>query len=381
MTTSTIPTRGAQLRSLITADGTLELSLEDVEIPELAPDDVLVRVEAAPVNPSDLATLVGYADLDAAVASGPPEAPRVTAPVPPGYLRAVTARVGQSVPVGNEGAGVVIAAGAGAAAQALLARTVALADGGMYAQYRVADAPSVLEIPDDVRPEQAASSFVNPMTALGFIETMHREGHTALLNTAAASNLGQMLVMLCLADGIGLVNIVRSDAQADMLASLGAEYVCNSTSPTFQGDLIAALIATGATIAFDAIGGGRLAGTILAAMESALNQTAPAYSPYGSTTHKQVYIYGALDPGPTELDRSSGMSWSIGGWLVRNFLATIDDQAAHRLRARAVSGLKTVFASTYTQQITLAQALDLDILRAYSRKATGEKYLITPHHD
>jgi NADPH:quinone reductase len=376
---SATPTSGRQLRSLITASGTLELSLVDADLPELADDDVLVRVEAAPINPSDLATLVGYADLDAAVASGTPDAPWVTAPVPTSHLRAVAARVDRSLPVGNEGAGVVIAAGASSAAQALLGKTVALAGGGMYAQYRVTDVGSVLVMPADVGPLEAASSFVNPMTALGFVETMRRERHTALVNTAAASNLGQMLVKLCVADSIGLVNIVRSDAQAEMLRSLGAQHVCNSTSSTFMSDLVGALVATGATIGFDAVGGGRLAGTILSAMEAALNQTATSFSPYGSSTHKQVYIYGALDPGPTEIERSFGLSWSIGGWLVRNFLDTIGVEAAGQLRARAVAGLKTMFASSYTQQISLSEALDLDTLGAYRRMATGEKYVITPH--
>jgi NADPH:quinone reductase len=373
------PTTGRQIRSLITSSGSPELSVVDVEIPALEPDDVLVRVEAAPINPSDLATLVGYADLDGAAVVGPPHAPLVTAPVPASYLRAAGARVDIPLPTGNEGAGTVIAAGASPAARALVGKTVSLAGGGMYAQYRVAGVRDLLVMPDDIDPVEAASSFVNPMTALGFVETMRREGHTAMVNTAAASNLGQMLVKLCGADDVGLVNIVRNDAQVDLLRSIGADQVCNSTSPTFTDDLVAAIGATGATIGFDAVGGGRLANAILTAMEAALNQTAPTFRPYGSSTYKQMYIYGALDPSPTELTRSFGLSWGIGGWLVRNFLASVDDDTAARLRERVVAGLRTTFASAYTRRVSLVEALDLDTLRAYRRMATGEKYLITPN--
>ncbi|HET6728491.1 MAG TPA: zinc-binding dehydrogenase [Jiangellaceae bacterium] len=379
MTMSNIPSSGKQLRSLITEDGQLELSLVDEPVSNLADDEVLVRVEATPINPSDLGLLVSFSDLDGAVASGSADSPVVTAPVPPAYMRAVTARIGQSLPVGNEGAGVVIAAGAAPTAQALIGRTVALAGGGMYAQYRVAKVGAVLPMPDEVTPLDAASSFVNPLTALGFLETMRREGHTALINTAAASNLGQMLVRLCQADGIELVNIVRSQAQAELLGDLGAVHICNSGSETFFADLVSAIAATGATIGFDAIGGGKLTGQILTAMEAALSQTASAYSLYGSSTRKRVYIYGALDPGPTEIRRSFGLSWDVGGWLVTPFLAEVGPEVVQRLRARVVAELKTTFASSYSQEISLAQALNIDTLRDCRRTATGEKYLIRPN--
>jgi NADPH:quinone reductase-like Zn-dependent oxidoreductase len=376
---SDFPSAGKQLRSLITENGQLQLSLADESIPELTDDEVLVRVEATPINPSDLGVLVGYADLDAAVASGGDDSPVVTAPVPPDYLRAVKARIGQSLPVGNEGAGVVIAAGAASTAQALKGKTVALAGGGMYTQYRVAKADAVLAMPDGVSPLDAASSFVNPLTALGFLETMRREGHTALVNTAAASNLGQMLVRLCRVDGVELVNIVRSQAQAELLGDLGAKHICNSASPTFLADLVSAIAASGATIGFDAVGGGKLTGQILTAMEVALTQDASAYSIYGSSTRKRVYIYGALDPGPTELGRSFGLSWDVGGWLVTPFLFDAGLEVFERLRARVVAELKTTFASSYSHEISLAQALNIDTLREYARAATGEKYLITPN--
>lgn len=374
-----VPVTGKQLRSLVTADGTLELSLVDEPVPELADDEILVRVDATPINPSDLGLLVGNADLDHAVASGDAESPVVTATVPAGYLRAAEARIDKSLPVGNEGAGVVIATGSSPAAQAFDGTTVALAGGGMYAQYRVAKADAAFAMPDGVTAREAASSFVNPLTALGFLETMRSEGHTALVNTAAASNLGRMLLKLCLADGIGLVNIVRSDAQVELLRDLGAVHVCNSSSPSFTDDLVSAIVATGATIGFDAIGGGRLASRILAAMEVALSSTATAFSPYGSSTHKQVYVYGGLDPSPTEINRSFGLSWGIGGWLVTPFLAKAGPEVVQRLRARVVAELTSTFASAYTQEISLAEALNLDTLRAYRRMATGEKYLINPN--
>lgn len=376
---SQIPVTGKQLRSLMTADGRLELSLVDERVPDLADDEILVRVDATPINPSDLGLLVGYADIDHAVASGTAESPVVTAPVPAEYLRAAAARIDKSLAVGNEGAGVVIAAGPSPAAQALNGRTVALAGGGMYTQYRVAKADAAFAMPHGVTAPDAASSFVNPLTALGFLETMRTEGHTALVNTAAASNLGRMLVKLCLVDGIGLVNIVRSEAQAESLRDLGAVHICNSNSPSFTADLVAAIEATGATVGFDAVGGGKLVTQILNAMEIALSSTAPTYSRYGSSTHKQIYIYGGLDPSPTEINRSFGFAWGVGGWLVTPFLAKAGPEVVQRLRARVVAELASTFASTYTEEISLSQALDLDTLHAYRRMATGEKYLINPN--
>ena len=373
------PGIGLQLRSLIKGTGEFELSLAKVSTPAPAADEVVVRVEASPINPSDLGLLLGAADMTTAKLSGAPDNPVVTATVPEAMMRAMTGRLDESMPVGNEGAGVVVSAGASDAAQALLGKNVAMIGGAMYAQYRCLNAAACLVLPAGATPADGASSFVNPLTALGMVETMRREGHSALVHTAAASNLGQMLNRLCLKDGIGLVNIVRDAKQEELLRAAGAVHVCNSTAPTFMTDLTATLIATGATLAFDAIGGGKLAGQILTAMEAAANRTAKVYSRYGSTVHKQVYIYGGLDTRPTELIRSFGMAWGIGGWLLFPFLQKLAPTEAQRLRDRVAAELKTTFASHYTRVISLYEALQLETIAAYSKRATGEKYLINPN--
>ena len=369
---------GLQLRSLIRKDGSFELSLADVATPEPGPDQVVVRIEATPINPSDIGLLIGPADLRSAKQSGTADRPVVTATVPPAALKAMAGRLDDSMPVGNEGAGVVVQAGASDAARALLGKTVAMIGGAMYAQYRTIKASDCLVLPPGATAAEGASCFVNPLTSLGMVETMRREGHTALVHTAAASNLGQMLNRICLKDGVGLVNIVRSAEQAKLLRGIGAKHVCDSTSPTFIDDLTDAIVETGATLAFDAIGGGRLASQILACMETAANRTAKVYSRYGSSVHKQVYIYGSLDTGPTELYRSFGMTWGVGGWLLFPFLQKIGPEAAGRLRQRVADELKTTFASHYTQVISLREALQLDTIAAYTRRATGEKFLIDP---
>ncbi len=373
-----VPATALQLRSLVTADQAVQLSLDTVAVPEPGPTEVLVRVEATPINPSDLGLLLAGADATAAVVSGPPDRPVVTAPLPDAAMRAVAARVGVPMPVGNEGAGTVVAAGSSPAAQALLGKTVAAAGGAMYAQYRCVDVSLCLELPDGARAVDGASSFVNPMTALGMVETMRMENHTALVHTAAASNLGQMLNRLCIEEQVPLVNIVRRPAQADLLRAAGAAYVLNSTAPDFMADLTAALTETSATLAFDATGGGRLASQILTCMEAAASAAAGSYSRYGSTVHKQVYIYGSLDRGPTELTRNFGMAWGVGGWLLTPFLQRIGLDGLVRLRSRVAAGLSTTFASTYTDEVSLAGALGLDAIAGYSRQATGQKYLIIP---
>ena len=373
------PGIGLQLRSLIKGTGEFELSLAKVSTPAPAADEVVVRVEASPINPSDLGLLLGAADMTTAKLSGAPDNPVVTATVPEAMMRAMTGRLDESMPVGNEGAGVVVSAGASDAAQALLGKNVAMIGGAVYAQYRCLNAAACLVLPAGATPADGASSFVNPLTALGMVETMRREGHSALVHTAAASNLGQMLNRLCLKDGIGLVNIVRDAKQEELLRAAGAVHVCNSTAPTFVTDLTATLIATGATLAFDTIGGGKLAGQILTAMEAAANRTAKVYSRYGSTVHKQVYIYGGLDTRPTELIRSFGMAWGIGGWLLSPFLQKLAPTDAQRLRERVAAELKTTFASHYTRVISLYEALQLETIAAYSKRATGEKYLINPN--
>jgi NADPH2:quinone reductase len=374
-----IPRAGLQLRSLVKADATLELSLVSVPTPEPAADEVLIRVEAAPINPSDLGLLFGPADMGTARLSGTPASPLVTARIPEKLMRAMAMRVDQSLPVGNEGAGVVVRAGSSDAAQGLLGKVVAAVGGAMYSQFRCVKVDQCTVLPAGTTPAEGASAFVNPLTALGIVETMRREGHKALLHTAAASNLGQMLVRVCLDDGIALVNIVRKKEQGDLLRKLGAIHVCDSSSPSFIQDLIEALVATEATIAFDATGGGKLASQILTCMELALNKTAKAYSRYGSTTHKQVYIYGGLDPSPTELARNFGMAWGIGGWLLTPFLQRIAPDEAQRLKDRVAREIKTTFASTYSGEGSLAEVLQPEAMNAYGKRATGEKYLVRPN--
>jgi len=370
---------GLQLRSLIKTGGELEISLLDVATPEPGPDEVVVRVEATPINPSDLGLLTGAADMTTAKASGSKDSPVITAKVPEAGMKAMAGRLDESMPVGNEGAGVVIKTGSSDAATALMGRTVAMIGGAMYAQYRCLKVSECLPLPDGTTPAEGASCFVNPLTALGMTETMRREGHKALVHTAAASNLGQMLNKICLKDGIPLVNIVRSTEQADILRKIGAKHVVDSSSPTFMDDLTGALVETGATLAFDAIGGGRLAGQILTCMESAVNKTAKVYSRYGSNVHKQVYIYGSLDPRPVELNRAFGMAWGVGGWLLFPFLMKIGPVDGKRLRERVVDELKTTFASHYTKVVSLQEALDLSNIAIYAKRSTGEKFLINPN--
>ena len=371
-----------QLRSLVKKSGELEVSLVDTPLPEaLGADEVLVRVEAAPINPSDLGLLFGAADMRTAKASKDGTGrPVVTAQVPEGAaLRAMAGRLDQSMPVGNEGAGVVVQAGSSMAAQALLGKTVAALGGAMYSQLRAVPVAMCLPLPEGATAADGASSFVNPLTALGMVETMRREGHKALVHTAAASNLGQMLNRICIKGGIALVNIVRKPEQAALLKSIGAQYVCDSSAPTFLQDLTEALAATGATIAFDATGGGPLAGQILNCMEAAVNRNAKEYSRYGSTVHKQVYIYGGLDMRPTEFNRGFGMTWGMGGWLLFPFLQKIGPAAVQALKERVAAELKTTFASHYSKEISLAEVLALGVIAVYNQRATGTKYLINPN--
>jgi NADPH2:quinone reductase len=375
---STRATTGLQLRSTVKKEGIVEISLTTVPTPEPKPEEVIVRIDASPINPSDQGLLFGGADLSTARVSGTAERPVVTASIPPAALKALAGRVDQSLPVGNEGAGVVVHAGASAAAQALLGKTVAIVGGGMYTQYRCIKAVQCLVLPPGTTPAEGAGWFVNPLTALGMVATRRAEGHKALVHTAAASNLGQMLTKICLNDNVPLVNIVRRAEHVALLKGIGATYVCSSSAPSFMDDLTEALAATGATVAFDAVGGGKLAGQILTAMEAALNRTAKEYSRYGSTTHKQVYIYGGLDRGPTEFTRTFGAAWGIGGWLLTPFLQKIGFEAAQKLRERVAAEIKTTFASTYTKRVSLTEALTLDEIAVYARQATGAKYLIEP---
>jgi NADPH2:quinone reductase len=368
-----------QLRSLAKKSGEIELSLVTTSIPKPGADEVIVRVDAAPINPSDLGLLLANADWSHAKHLGTADRPTVTMSISPTAVQAMAMRIDISMPVGNEGAGVVTEAGTSAAAQELVGKVVAVLGGAMYSQYRCVKVNQCLVLPPGATAADGASCFVNPLTALGMIGTMQREGHKALVHTAAASNLGQMLNRLCLADHIGLVNVVRKKDQEELLKAAGALHVCRSDSATFLKDLTDALVATGATIGFDAIGGGPLAGQILGCMEAAVNRGATVYSRYGSTTHKQLYLYGSLDISPTVLNRNYGMAWGIGGWLVLPHIEKIGPLAFQELKERVARELKTTFASHYANEISLAEALQPDIIAAYSKRATGQKYLINPN--
>jgi NADPH:quinone reductase-like Zn-dependent oxidoreductase len=373
-----LPTTALQLRSTVQPDASLTVHLESVPVPQPGPDEVLIRIQATPINPSDIGLLFGAANLATVAVAGTAAQPVVTAQIPERAMPAMAARMGQSLPVGNEGAGLVVAAGASPAAQALLGKTVAVIGGAMYAQYRAMPASQCLLLPAGATAADGASCFVNPLTALGMVETMKREGHTALVHTAAASNLGQMLHKICQKDGIGLVNIVRKPEQADLLRSIGAQFVCDSSAPSFMADLTDALAATGATIAFDATGGGTLAAQILQCMEAAINRNAKEYSRYGSAVHKQVYLYGMLDTRPTEIARSFGMAWGVGGWLLFPFLQKIGPAAAQALRERVAAELKTTFASHYARTVSLAGALQAETIGFYTARSTAAKVLIDP---
>ena len=372
-------TIGLQLRSTVKKEGILELSLADVPTPEPKADEVVVRIDATPVNPSDLGLLFGGADMSTAKLSGTPEQPMVTATIPPAVLRNAAGRIDKSLPVGNEGAGVVVRAGSSDEARALVGKTVAIVGGAMYAQFRTIKASQCLVLPPGTTPAEGASCFVNPLTVLGMVATMRAEGHSALVHTAAASNLGQMLVKVCIADEIPLVNIVRRPEHVELLKALGAKHVLMSGTPTFMDELTEVLVITGATLAFDAIGGGKLGSQILSCMEAAASRAATEYSRYGSTKHKQLYIYGGLDRGPTELTRNFGMAWGVGGWLLTPFLQKIGPAAAQKLRERVAAEIKTTFASHYDKEVSLAEALRLEEIAVYGQQATGRKYLINPN--
>ena len=376
--TSTLPQTGLQLRSTILAQGELVLTLVDEPVVAPGSDEVLIRVEATPINPSDQGIMFGAADMSTLRVEGTASRPVIRAKVPEQAMRAMAGRLDRSMPMGHEGAGVVIATGDAPEAKALLGKVVAALGAPMYTQYRTLKASECLVLPPGTTPAEAASCFVNPLTALGMVETMRREGHSALVHTAAASNLGQMLNRICLKDGIGLVNIVRSDEQAQLLRDAGAAHVCNSRTPTFTQELTAALHATGATIAFDAIGGGKLASTILTCMEAALSQTWTAYSRYGTPVHKQVYLYGNLDTSPTEIVRNVGMYWGVGSWLLFPFMEKIGAYATHALRQRVARELKTTFASGYAKHISFTDVLRPEAIQTFGKRSTGTKYLINP---
>lgn len=376
--TDSHPATMLQLRSTVTAAGELRLQLDRVDVPSPGNDEVLVRIEAAPINPSDLGLLLAGADPQALRADVHDGAPVVVGRVPDGALAALAGRLDKPMAVGNEGAGVVVATGDSEAARSLLGRTVAVLGGAMYAQYRCVNVAQCLPLHPGTAPRDGASCFVNPLTALGMVETMRLEGHTGLVHTAAASNLGQMLVRICLADGVPLVNVVRRPEQAELLRGIGATHVVDASAEDFQARLVDVLAETGATLGFDAVGGGKLAGQILAAMEAAALRNAGEYTRYGSTVHKQVYIYGGLDRGPTILNRNFGMAWGLGGWLLTPFLARTGAEGAERLKQRVADELHTTFASHYAREVSLAEALLPESIALYGRQATGSKFLINP---
>lgn len=373
-----LPATNLTMLTLIKPEGQLEVSLERRPMPEPAPHEVLVKVLATPINPSDLGLLFGAADMSTARASERDGLPVLTADVPPAGMRAMTPRIGEAMTIGNEGSGLVVKAGSSPEAQALIGKTVAMIGGEIYAEYRCLPAQMCMPLPDGTDARDGASCFVNPLTSLAFVETMKMENHTALVHAAAASNLGQMLVKICAKDGVPLVNIVRSQAQVDLLKGIGATHIVNSSDDDFLDQLTAALIETGATIGFDPIGGGKLAGQILGCMEVAAVKRMTTYSRYGSDTFKQVYVYGALDVGPTILNRNFGLTWSLSGFLLTPFLQKAGMETNMRLRGRVVSELTTTFKSHYSHEISLVEALSLDVAQAYNAKRTGEKYLIRP---
>ena len=369
-----------EIRSMVTNEGNIEISIANVDMPIPGDDEVLIEVHAAPINPSDLGLLLSFAaDLSTINVSGSGDETITSMKIHPALMGAMKPRIDQSMPVGNEGSGVVVDAGTNA--KEFIGKTVGLAGGSMYSQYRCVPAANCLVMEEGTSPAEAASSFVNPLTALAFIETMKMENHTAIVHTAAASNLGQMLVKICKDDDIPLVNIVRKQEQVDLLKDIGAEHICNTSDPDFMESLVSALVATGATLGFDATGGGNngeLPGQILAAMEVAANKMAKEYSRYGSDTYKQVYIYGGLDQSPTILKRSYGMSWGLGGWLLTPMIGRIGMEKFQAMRARVAKEIKTTFASTYANEISFEEMLQPETIKSYAKQATGQKYLVNP---
>ncbi len=376
-----LPKTYLQMLSTITQDAELRMELIEQAMPLPKADEIIVRVEATPINPSDHGVMFGWSSMDKARTTGSGAKSVLHAPVSPQGMGVMKARIGQALPIGNEGAGTVVGAGKSDAAQALMGKTVAIFGGGMYTQYRCISVDSCLPLLPGHTAKDGASSFVNPLTSLSMVEVMKMEGHSALVHTAAASNLGQMLNLICQADGVDVVNIVRRQKQVDILKGLGAKYICNSGSENFMAELTEAIHATGATLAFDATGGGQLASQILQAMEAAAARTPGAYSIYGSVHHKQVYLYGGLDVSPTVLSRGYGMAWGVGGWLLPNFLAKAGPDVGQRLRMRVAKELKTTFASHYTDEISLSEALQADVVARYNAKSTGSKFLMCPQVD
>ncbi|MEW4448534.1 zinc-binding dehydrogenase [Qipengyuania sp. JC766] len=367
-------TTGKQIFTTLAADGTLTVEVAETTFPEPTGNQVLVKMEAAPINPSDLALLFGPADLEnAQYRDG-----KIVATMPEPFNSGARGRHGQRLPVGNEGAGEVVAAGDSDMARALIGKRVACVPGNAFSQYAIADAGMCLPL-GDISSRDGASAFVNPMTALGFVETARMEDQSAILHTAAASNLGQMLVKICQEDGVPLVNIVRRQEQADMLKGMGAEHVVNSSDDDYREQLRAAIDATDAYFGFDPIGGGKAVDEAFKAMEQVAAGKMKEYSRYGSNQQKKMYIYGRLDLGPTILTPSYGFGWTLSGWLLTPFLQQAGGETMMRMRQRVLDNLTTTFASSYKQEVTLEGMLEKDAALEYRAMKTGEKYLVVPH--
>lgn len=374
-----LPSNGLQLTSTLEADGMLRLGLAEKPVDHPGDDEVVVRLEAVPINPSDLMTLLAAADPADARASGSANRPEVCLPIAPEAAQAYAGRFGVSLEPGLAGAGTVVATGKNC--ERMIGRRIAALSlrRGTFGQYATVSVAESALLPQGISSREGADVFCNPMTALAIAETVRIEGHTALIQTAAASNLGRMLVRICQEDGIPLVNIVRREEHAALLSAMGADHVCDSSAPDFFAQLRAAIAATGATIAFDAIGGGAMPGLLLEAMEDVAAAQMGFYSPYGSHGLKSVFIYGHLDRSPTVLHNARyGMLWDVRHWALPQTMARVGSKRAAEMRQRVLSGLKTTFASRFTREISLAQALDPETLRAYARMATGEKFLINP---
>jgi len=367
-----------QLFTTVTNDSKLVLSVEPFDVPEPKDHEVVVEMQAVPINPSDLGLLTAPANIDTLRTETVGGHPALVADIDPAMAPYFSGRAGQKLPAGNEGAGKVVAAGSSDEAQALLGKTVSMVGGEMYRSHRVMAAMMCVPMPDGAAAKEGASLFVNPMTAQGFVNTMRAEGHEALVHTAAASNLGQMLAKLCLKEGVPLVAIVRNDAQAKILTDIGLTHVIDSSKDDFMPKLIDALAETGATLGFDAIGGGKMANYILLAMEQAAAKRGAEFSVYGSTVDKQVYIYGRLDTGETILTSGYGLYWGVGGWLLTPHLEKVGMERMVEMRMFSVAERNGIFASEYTSEISLTDMLDPEICKAYDKKATGEKFLVVP---
>ncbi len=370
-----------EIRSVVSSNGYVEISIATVEKPIPKENEVLIKVEASPINPSDLGLLITFAaDLETLSVSGTGDNTVAKMKIHESLMQTMTSRIDLPMKVGNEGGGVIV--DAGTEVKQLIGKTVGVAGGSMYSHYRCVPATSCLVMDRDITSSEAASSFVNPLTALGFIETMRLENHSAIVHTAAASNLGQMLVKICESDSVPLVNIVRRSEQVQLLKNIGAKHICNTSDSDFMESLVDALVITGATLGFDATGGGnegKLPGQILSAMEIAATKVSKEYSRYGSDIYKQVYIYGGLDRSPTILNRSFGMQWGLGGWLLTPMIKKFGMERFQQMQERVVKEIKTTFASHYTREISFEEMLQPDTIKAYAKQATGEKYLVAPH--